>query len=111
MDELDSSALHKDTKATRDAKQIVAEAKNTGFYLVTPDPSNEICIRYHSRSMLGNEDDIVAATIAARKLLSEKDLLIKRRLRAAEESNTKTGNTHLSRPSERIPKSLCTTLE
>ncbi|KAJ7813279.1 hypothetical protein B0H14DRAFT_2605167 [Mycena olivaceomarginata] len=44
-----------------DAKQIVAEAKNTGFYFVAQAPSNEICTRYHSKSTLGNEDDVAAA--------------------------------------------------
>jgi hypothetical protein len=70
---------------------------------ISLNPSSEVCARYHSKSVLINEDDAVAAAIAVKKLLDEKDLLIKRHLRAAEESNNKARNPYLSRPSERMP--------
>ncbi|KAJ6572953.1 hypothetical protein B0H10DRAFT_1964280 [Mycena sp. CBHHK59/15] len=110
-DKLDSenTPLLKDTRATRDAKQIVSEASGAGFYSVQTTPSSEICAKFGQRSRLGDEDDVVQASLASKYLLTEKDMLIKRRLKSAE--NSRENGAHLFRTSERIPHALCTTLD
>jgi hypothetical protein len=98
----------RDTRATRDAQQITLQASNVGFYSVQNTPSNETCAKFTERSRLGDEDDIIKASVAAKDLLKEKDLLIKRRLKAAEKTGEQ--NEHFERTSEKIPHALCTTL-
>jgi hypothetical protein len=104
----DDMGLTKDTGATRDAQQIVLQASNGGFYSVQNMPSSEIRAKFGQRTRLGDEDDIFKASVAAKVLLKEKDLLIKRRLKAAENSGAQ--NVHHAQASSRIPQALCTNL-
>ncbi|KAJ7864674.1 hypothetical protein B0H13DRAFT_1899063 [Mycena leptocephala] len=61
----------RDTRATRDAQQIVLQTSNVGFYSVQNTPSNETCAKFRQRSRLGDEDDIIKASVAAKDLLKE----------------------------------------
>ncbi|KAJ6611298.1 hypothetical protein B0H10DRAFT_1953167 [Mycena sp. CBHHK59/15] len=64
----DNPAFVRDTRATRNAKQIIFEASSAGFYSVQNLLSSDICEKFSHRSGLGDEDDVVKASLAAKNL-------------------------------------------
>ncbi|KAJ7911420.1 hypothetical protein B0H13DRAFT_2328385 [Mycena leptocephala] len=107
--DIDDYNVSRDTRSSRDAKNIISEAEDGGFYLVKNSPSREIQARFGQRVRIGDEDDMINANIASKNLLHEKNSLIKRRLKAVEEKHRNTPN--LRRPSDRIAHAICTTLK
>jgi hypothetical protein len=107
--DVDEDDVASDTRASRDAKNIISEAEDVGFYLVNNPPSQDIRARFGQRARIGDEDDMINAHIASKNLLDEKNSLIKHRVKAVEDKHKNTPN--LRRPSDRIAHAICTTLK
>ncbi|KAJ7807997.1 hypothetical protein B0H14DRAFT_2609278 [Mycena olivaceomarginata] len=81
-----------DTRATRDAQEIVTQASNNGFYSIPAVLLPNLCNSFEHMTRLGDEDDKLRADIASKALLKEKELLIKQQFNAAQKSEAADPN-------------------